>query len=136
MPAYYLCSECLAADGVLTRLFRGATPGSAQFCDPTNPTAFHCPADRGHDPGACPPILITRVPRYVAVLTRSRGISPERRAQLGELAERVQYALAEIFEAFSVIGERRDAGQDLEWSHDQRRTLARIPYGWRLNGFS
>lgn len=136
MPAYYLCSECLEADGVVTRLFRGTSPGSDTYCDPTNSPAFHCPADRGHNRRDSPPILITRVPRDLAIVTWSRGMSRERREELEELTERVHRAVADIFGAFRAIGERRDAGEGLQWTHDKRQALARIPCGWRLHGFS
>lgn len=134
--AYYLCSACLEGDGVVTRLFRVTMAGSGRECKSVEPPAFHCPADPNHSSSKWPPILITQAPRHLAMVTWSPMISRERRRELEGLAEQLQRALAEIFEALRAIGERRDAGEGLEWTYDQRQALGRIPSGWRLYGFS
>lgn len=136
MPAYYLCSECMETDGVVTRLFRGTAQGFGSQSDPTSSPAFHCPADPGHNRCEFPPILITRVPRDLAIVTWTSTLSRKRREELEELSERVQLAVGEIFEALCAMGDRRDAGESSEWTRAKRDTLARVPYGWRLHAFS
>ena len=136
LSSCYLCSECLLADGILTRLFRSRTTMSCQFGDPTSPTAFHCPANRGHVPYQYPPILIARWPRELAIVTNSPCAACEQREELETLATRVESALPAIFTAFDAIGDRRNAGNDLGWTVAKCRAVASLPHGWRLNAFS